>query len=57
MNFLKVRALTPGQRFKVKRDFSVLTNVKPEKSLLKKNSNRREKQCGENDDEVYWKWV
>ena len=44
MNFLKVRALTPGQRFKVKRDFSVLTKIKPEKSLLKKkNSNRREK--------------
>ena len=39
MNFLKVRALTPGQRFKVKRDFSVLTNVKQKK----KNSNRREK--------------
>ena len=38
MNFLKVRALTPGQRFKVKRDFSVLTQVKPEKSLLKKKT-------------------
>ena len=38
MNFLKVRALTPGQRFKVKRDFSVLTKIKPEKSLLKKKT-------------------
>ena len=42
MNFLKVRALTPGQRFKVKRDFSVLTNVKPEKSLLKKKQQQEE---------------
>ena len=42
--------------YKIENNVNIL-RILGKEFVKKKNSNRREKQCGENDDEVYWKWV